>query len=327
MGIFDKRIAIKPVEYPDALDFMKAIRHSLWFIDEYRESLIRDVNDFHNRLTPEEKTVITRALLAISQIEVAVKSFWGKLYENLPKGEFGDVGFTFAMNEVIHKEAYSELLDLLGLNHMFSELMEVPEIKGRIDYLTKYLKGVGDNSKERYTLSLILFSVFIESVSLFSQFYIIKSFCQKKQLLKTVDNIVMGTAKEEDIHFQFGAYLINIIRKEYPEWFNDEFVNKIHRACNKALDAEIKIIGWIFDNKDLDFLTRIEVEEFIKNRFNTSLEYIGLKSTFEVDKEIIKQSKWFDYERILDVRPDFFDIQSPNYTSGDQEITADSLFD
>lgn len=327
MGIFDKRIAIKPLEYPEALEFMKSIRHSLWFIDEYRESLVRDISDFHNRLTPEEKTVITRALLAISQIEVAVKTFWGKLYDNLPKGEFGDVGFTFAMNEVIHKEAYSELLEQLGLNHLFSELIEVPEIKGRIDYLTKYLKGAGDNSRERYTLSLILFSVFIESVSLFSQFYIIKSFCQKKQLLKSIDNIVMSTAKEEDIHFQFGAYLINIIRKEYPEWFNEEFITKIYRACHKALDAELKIIEWIFDGKDLTFVTRKEVEHFIRNRFNTSLELIGLRSTFEVDPEIIEQSKWFEYERILDVRVDFFDTQSPNYTSGDQEITAESLFD
>jgi ribonucleoside-diphosphate reductase beta chain len=327
MSIFDKRTLIKPYEYPESLDFMRAVRHSQWFIDEYKESLIRDVSDFHNKLSEKEKTVVTRSLLAISQIEVAVKTFWGKLYDNLPKSEFGMVGFTFAHNEIVHMEAYSELLDKLGLNHMFIELLEVPEIKGRIEYLTKYLKGVADNSKERYTLSLILFSVFVESVSLFSQFYIIKSFCQKKQLLKSVDNIVMSTAKEEDIHFQFGAYLINVIKKENPEWFNDDFLAKVYRACNKALQAEIKIVEWIFDSEDLDFVTREEVTEFIKNRFNTSLEHIGLNKIFDINQDILNHSKWFEYERVLDVRVDFFDLQSPNYTSGDQEITADSLFD
>jgi len=42
-----------------------------------------------------------------------------------------------------------------------------PVIQGRVDYLTKYLKGASDNSNENYTLTLTLFSIFIENVSLF----------------------------------------------------------------------------------------------------------------------------------------------------------------
>ena len=53
-------------------------------------------------------------MLAISQIEVAVKSFWGDLYHRIPKPEIGSVGSTFAESEVRHADAYSHLLEILG---------------------------------------------------------------------------------------------------------------------------------------------------------------------------------------------------------------------
>ena len=34
-------------------------------------------------------------MLAISQIEVAVKTFWGDIYKRMPKPEIGNVGATF----------------------------------------------------------------------------------------------------------------------------------------------------------------------------------------------------------------------------------------
>lgn len=327
MSIFDKRVAVKPYEYPELLSYMNAIRGTIWYIDEFKERLDRDISDYHNVLTKKERGVIKRALLAISQIEVSVKTFWGKVGDNLPKPEIYMVGYTFAMNEVIHQEAYSELLTRLGLENEFAKALKDPVIEGRVDYLTKYIKGASENKQENYALNLLLFSAFIESCSLFSQFYIVKSFCQKRQKLKTIDNIIMATAKEEDVHFQFGVALINIIKKEYPEWFNEDFYNKIRRACKKAYEAELKIIDWIFNEEDLDFLSKKDVDVFIQDRFNKALFEIGIEPMFEVDLEQLGESaKWFEEERVLDVRVDFFDVQSPNYTIGQQDISAESLF-
>ena len=326
MNIFEKRTAVKPYEYPELLEYMKAIRHSVWYIDEFKDSLARDVSDYENELSDLERGVVKRALLAISQIEVAVKTFWGKVGDNLPKPEIYMVGYTFAQNEVIHQEAYSELLTLLKLEEEFQKVLEEPVIMGRVDYLTKYLKGASENKQENYALNLLLFSAFIESCSLFSQFLIIKSFTKYKQKLKTVDNIIMATAKEEDVHFQFGAALINIIKRENPEWFNEAFYAKINRACKKAFKAELDIIEWIFKDGELDFISKNTVVEFIKDRFNKAMEAISAQPLFEVDKEEVNKTLWFEEERVTDVRVDFFDVQSPNYTIGQQTITADTLF-
>lgn len=74
-------------------------------------------------------------MLAISQVEVSVKTFWAKLYDRLPKPELANVGMIFAESEVRHSDAYSHLLELLGLNSIFEEIEDIPALNQRVDYL------------------------------------------------------------------------------------------------------------------------------------------------------------------------------------------------
>jgi Flp pilus assembly pilin Flp len=74
MGIFDKRVAFKPYEYPEIIKFRDAIKHSRWDVEEF--NFDSDAFDFKHKLSNSEKEAIKRTLLAISQIEVSVKTFW-----------------------------------------------------------------------------------------------------------------------------------------------------------------------------------------------------------------------------------------------------------
>lgn len=323
MGIFDKRTAFKPFEYPDILQFKDAIRHSYWIHTEW--NFTSDIHDF-KKLDLVEQNAIKNALLAISQIEVSVKKFWTLLGERFPKSEFDQVGVTFGESEVRHADAYSHLLEVLGLNTDFDMLLENPVIQGRVDYLTKYLRGASENSNQNYTLTLTLFSIFVENVSLFSQFLVIKSFNKYKNILKDIDNVVQATQKEEQIHATFGVQLLKIIHKEYPEWFNDEFYEKLQRACKKAYEAEVKIIDWIFEAGELSFLTKDVVVEFIKGRFNESLKMIGAEPIFNVDQEKVKELQWFNDEILADVNSDFFYKKPVTYSKKMQAFQAEDLF-
>jgi ribonucleoside-diphosphate reductase beta chain len=323
MGIFDKRTSFKPFEYPEILQYKDAIRHSYWIHTEW--NFTSDVHDF-KKLEPAEQNAIKNALLAISQIEISVKKFWTLLGERFPKSEFDQVGVTFGESEVRHADAYSHLLEVLGLNSDFNMLLENPVIQGRVDYLTKYLKGASDNSNQNYTLTLTLFSIFVENVSLFSQFLVIKSFNKYKNILKDIDNVVQATQQEENLHAKFGVELIKIIHKEYPEWFNEEFYDKLKRACKKAYDAECGIIDWIFEAGELSFLPKETVIEFIKARFNDSLKMIGTDPIFEVNQEKTKTVQWFNDEIYVDVNSDFFYKKPVNYSKKMQAIQAEDLF-
>ncbi|MCL6265427.1 ribonucleotide-diphosphate reductase subunit beta [Flagellimonas myxillae] len=323
-NIFEKRINLKPYEYPQLYEYVPAIRHSYWIHTEF--NFTSDIQDFKSRLTEVERSAIKNTMLAISQIEVAVKTFWGDIYHRMPKPEIGSVGATFAESEVRHHDAYSHLLEILGLNKEFETLKKKPVIMKRVQYLETALKNAKSEDNKEYAESILLFSLFIEHVSLFSQFLIIMAFNKHKNMFKGISNVVEATSKEEQIHGDFGIDVINIIKKENPTWFDAEYQQTIQELCDKAYVAESKIVDWIFEEGELDFLPKDVVNEFIKNRFNNSLESIGIQKMFEIDQALIKQTEWFDDEIIGTKHGDFFVKRSINYSKRTQSITSDDLF-
>ncbi|WP_290698765.1 ribonucleotide-diphosphate reductase subunit beta [Lacinutrix sp.] len=323
-NIFEKRINLKPYEYPALNEYVDAIRHSYWIHSEF--NFTSDIQDFKTRLTIVEQNAIKNTMLAISQIEVAVKGFWGDLYNKMPKPEIGSVGATFAESEVRHHDAYSHLLEILGLNNEFKHLKKKPVIMRRVQYLETALKNAKSEDNKEFAESILLFSLFIEHVSLFSQFLIIMAFNKHRNMLKGVSNVVEATSKEEQIHGDFGIDIIKIIKTENPTWFDKAHATQVQDMCREAFESESNIIDWIFEAGELDFLPKDVINEFIKNRFNNSLESIGIEKVFDINEALVVETEWFDDEIIGTKHGDFFVKRSINYAKRQKSVTGDDLF-
>jgi ribonucleoside-diphosphate reductase beta chain len=323
-NIFTKRVNLKPYEYPDLLEYVDAIRHSYWVHTEF--NFTSDIQDFKVHLNESERTAVQRAMLAISQIEIAVKTFWGDVYKRLPKPEIGSVGATFAESEVRHADAYSNLIQVLGLNKEFENLLEVPAIRRRIKYLEKSISNSKSMDNQDYFESVVLFSMFIENVSLFSQFLVIMAFNKHKNMLKGMSNAVEATSKEENIHAEFGFDLVNIIKKENPSWWTKDLIEDLVDATLDAYESEKEVVDWIFEMGDLDFLTKEQTLEFIKHRFNISLNAIGIENVFEINQKLLETVEWFEDEILTTKHTDFFNKRSINYSKKQKSITLNDLF-
>lgn len=322
--IFKKRTNLRPYEYPELYEYVSAIRHSYWIHTEFNYT--PDVQDFKININDAERHAIKHTMLAIAQIEVTVKSFWGDIYKRMPKPEIAAVWFTFAESEVRHTDAYAHLLEMLGLNEEFANIQHMPVLIERVKYLEWALATSKSDDNREYALSILLFSLFTEHVSLFSQFLIMMSFNKHKNLFKGISNAVEATSKEEQIHGLFGIEIINIIKKEHPERFDKDLEERIYDACQSALSSESNVLDRIFEQWELSFLPKDVVLEFIKNRLNNSLTSIGFKKIFDVDNKLLVQTEWFDDEIVATKHGDFFNKRSINYNKRSQSITADDLF-
>ncbi len=323
-NLFKKRFNIKPYEYPELYEYVGAIRHSYWIHTEF--NYVSDVQDFKVNIAESERQAIKNTMLAIAQIEVAVKAFWGDIYKKMPKPEIAAVGFTFAESEVRHMDAYSHLLEILGLNEEFRNINKLPALMERVNYLENVINVSKSEKNEDYALALLLFSLFIEHVSLFSQFLIMMSFNKHRNLFKGISNAVEATSKEEQIHGLFGIELINLIKTENPDWFDDDFKEKVKAACQQAYNSETKVLDWILEKGELSFLSKETILEFIKNRLNNSLQSIGLEKVFRVNEKLLEETNWFDEEVVSTKHGDFFVKRSINYNKRSQSITGDDLF-
>jgi ribonucleoside-diphosphate reductase beta chain len=323
-NIFKEQVARKPDYYPWTNDFINAMWQGHWTPNEF--NFRSDIQNFKTDLNDHERDIIVKTLSAIGQIEIAVKKFWAKLGDTLPHPSIVDMGLVMAQIEVIHNKAYEKLLDVLQLNQAFEDNLKLDIIAGRVNYLRKYLDKKYEDNKKQFVYALILFTLFVENVSLFSQFYIISWFNRYKNVLKDTAQQVQYTAKEETCHAQIGIKLTQVIKLEFPELFDDDLIDKIEHEAKEAFKAEAKIIDWILGGYDAPKLNSNVLKEYIKDRINTSLHQIGFKKIFDIDEELVNEYEWMDEDVLGNTATDFFYKRPVEYAKKNQSFNEEDLF-
>lgn len=322
MSIFDKRETYKPFEYPQFVELKDKLRHTYWTDSEL--TFEGDKIDYHN-LEEYEKTIVKRTLTLISTIEVKVKDFWGQLGSHFPKPEISNLGATASESEVRHSDSYDRLLDILNLQSYYTKALEVDAIRGRFNYLDKYLRLSPSNSdNKQYVLKLILFSILVENVSLFSQFATLMYFYKHKGIMKDIRNIVKWTSIDESIHFNIGVEIIKIIRQEFPEMFDSDLQDLVHKACAKSIYHENRLLSWVFEQGELPNMSKQDLVRYMRYRVDDSLQALGFEKMYD---ETVPDSLKFYYEEVYaDSQDDFFSVRPTDYTLGDISITGDDIF-
>lgn len=322
--LFETSVARKPDHYPWSRLFIKAMNDGFWTVDKFDFST--DKMDFDTKMTEAERVMTLRVASTIGQVEVAVKEYWGRIGMIFPHPSIKDVGFTLAESEVRHNYAYEKILDVLEMTKIFQENLKLPILENRVKYLTKHSNKVFENDKKQVIYSLILFSTFVENISLFSQFYVISYLKKNRNILRDFANQVRYTRNEELCHYLFGAQLIKELREQYPELFDKELTERIEHEAREAILAESKIIEWMLNGYNEPGLNKECLFEYIKNRMNTSLVELGFNKIFEINEDILSSTVWADEETIGNTLTDFFAGVPVEYKEAGLTITTEELF-
>lgn len=326
MGIFDEQIARKPNKYSWTQDIINSMWAGHWTPNEF--NFKADYGQYKTELNDYQRQIVVRTLSAIGQIEIAVKTFWARIGNILPHPSIIDMGITMAAVEVIHNQAYEKLLSVLDMEEIFEDNMKVDVIQGRVKYLRKYLDKNYTDDKKQFIYSLILFTLFVENVSLFSQFYIILWFNRFHNVLKDTAQQVKYTKNEELLHAQAGILLIQTIRSEYPELFDDELEARILNEAYAAFIAEMKLIDWIIGDYSAPHLDADILTNYVADRINQSLVQIGFEPIIELKptSEQSEQWLWMDEEVLAPAMTDFFHSKPTEYSKNNRTFNPDELF-
>lgn len=292
-------------------------------------SFASDVLDYKTRLTAEQRAVVVNALSAISQIEVQVKMFWQHLGDNLPHPSINGLGIVMANVEEIHNAAYVKLLEVLGLEDEVEGKLEDEVLLGRVKYLNKHLHRYYEDKRKQFIYSLILFTLYVENVSLFWQFYVILHFNRYNNVLKDTAQQVQYTKNEELLHAQAGIKLINTIREEHPELFDAELEDLISDQTWKAFRAEQKVINWALGDFDENKLNKQILWSYVAYRINDSLRQIGFTPLMELEAVAESHRKdwtWMEEEIYASAMTDFFHKKPVEYSKSHTTFDPGDLF-
>lgn len=323
--ILEKSLYLNP-KY-DYLDkYCNIIYKSFWTPAKYLKLIQeQDAKQYITEFNDVDKEVVKRCILGIATVEDKVKMFWSVIGIDVPQTIISDVGGLFTMSEVTHRKSYHGLLN--SLNISTSEIENHEVLRDRLIYLNKHnendAKIIG---KKRILKKIVLFTSLVERASLFTQFYILMSYGKRRNDLQTISALQKSTATEEIVHYNFGIDLINIIKEEYPNLWDDYLIDLITKNLQDAYVAELKIIDWIFEKGMPTHLFKNEVINFLNYNFNTICKDLGLEIIYRVDEEMYRKDNIWMMESILAMpESDFFNNAVGGYSSSDEMINLNEI--
>ena len=197
----------------------------------------------------------------------------------------------------------------------------MPIFKERSKILKEYLAKNKENTLER----ILFFTLIIENASLFSQFATILSFTRFKGYMKNVANIIAWTSIDEQVHANAGIFIINKIFEENPE-LKERVKSDVIEYIQNYIQLEDKMLDWIFEQGELKFFTKKDLQNYMRYRLDDSLTQLGLGKPFNVTQEDIKNMLWFEEEVFSNELDDFFAKRPTAYTKHDKSISENDLF-
>lgn len=324
MGIFDKGNYVEP-KYDFLEKYIKIMYKGFWTPAKY-EKLIKEVDapHFFNEMSSVDQEAIRRCILAVATVEDKVKNFWNSLFYDIPQTVVSDIGALFAQSETTHRLSYNSLATNLLVDT--STIENYPVLRDRIEYLNKHVeKDPKIIGKKRILKKIALFTSLVEKGSLFTQFYILMSFEKSSKGLKTISSLQQSTANEENVHYKFGIDVINIIKQEYPQLWEDYLIDLISKNLNVAYNTELRLIDWFFENGVPEHLTKEEVINFLNYNFSIIAKDLELDSQFNYDKKLFEEkNEWFII-KLKSTEPDFFDAPVGGYASEKEVIDIDKF--
>lgn len=309
--IFKPREVFKPFEYPEAFTFWEHQQSVHWLPSEV--SMSGDIIDWNQNLNEKEKHLIGSILKSFTQVEILVNDYWSTSVSKwFPKPEIAMMASTFGSMETIHTVAYSYLNDSLGITD-YSLFLEDEAALAKI----KRLKAVKKGDKASIARSLAIFSAFTEGVSLYSSFAILMNFSRFDKL-KGVSNIVSWSVGDEAMHSRAGIWLYSKIIEENTQILTDDFKKDIYEAARVTVKLEDDFIDKAFELGDVEGLTAYDLKQFIRERANSKLIELGLKSNWKnIDKEAANRvSSWFYPMTSGTEFADFFRHRVTSYSKG-----------
>lgn len=325
MSIFEKVLHTDP-EYQHLEKYVQIMYRGFWTPAKYEKGIKEvDAPHFFNVLGHVDQEAIKRCILAISIVEDKVKTYWSTLALDLPQTIIGDVGGLFGQSEITHRRSYHALAETLNVDS--DDIQKHEALRGRIEYLSKYVevdpKIIG---KKRILKKLVLFTSLVERCSLFTQFYILMSYAYRNKGLKTISALQESTALEENIHYSFGIDVINIIKGQFPQMWDEYFVELVTDNIKVAYQSELNLIDWFFEKGVPEHITKSEVVNFLNYNFNVVCKDLQLDLEFKVDDNLFEEkSAWFKTKVFMTTEPDFFDSAVSGYASDDEEINLDNF--
>lgn len=308
LKLTDERVTFKPFSYPWAYEAWLKHEQSHWLHTVV--PMNEDVNDWNNKLTPEQKHFLTQIFRFFTQGDIDVAGAYVKNYlPFFPQPEIRMMLLGFAAREAVHIAAYSHLIETLGMPETtYSEFMEYAAMREKHDFFTT-LSGQDERTIAQ---QIAAFSAFTEGMQLFSSFIMLLNF-PRHGLMKGMGQLITWSIVDETQHTENMIKLFRTFIEENRHIWTDELKKQLYDIAEKMVELEDKFIDDAFVMGSMPDLTAADVKQYIRYIADRRLISLGLKGIFKVKKNNLP---WVEMMINAPTHTNFFENRSTDYAKG-----------
>ena len=318
MSLIEANPVYKPFRYPWAYDAWLTQQRVHWLPEEV--PLADDVKDWHNKLSAEERNLLTQIFRFFTQSDIEVNNCYMKRYSQVfQPTEVQMMLSAFSNIETVHIAAYSHLLDTIGMPETeYQAFLRYKEMKDKFDYLQQF----DVDTHENIARTLAVFGGFTEGLQLFASFAILMNFPRFNKM-KGMGQIVSWSVRDESLHTESIIKLFRTFVSENPEIWTEDFQRSLYVICSEMVEHEDAFIDLAFELGGVEGLTGREVKDYIRYIADRRLSQLGLQPIYRLKNNPLP---WMDEMLNGAEHTNFFENRATEYSKAATQGTWDQVW-
>ncbi|BAJ30705.1 MULTISPECIES: ribonucleotide-diphosphate reductase subunit beta [Kitasatospora] len=242
-------LTLRPMRYPSFYDRYRDAIKNTWTVEEV--DLHSDVADLA-KLSEGERHMIGRLVAFFATGDSIVSNnVVLSLYKHINSPEARLYLSRQLFEEAVHVQFYLTLLDTYlpdpeDRNAAFAAVENIPSIAQKAQFCFKYMNAVDHidslRSKEdrrAFLLNLICFAACVEGLFFYGAFAYVYWF-RSRGLLHGLATGTNWVFRDESMHMDFAFSVVDTVREEEPDLFDDKMARQVTEMLEEAVEAELQ---------------------------------------------------------------------------------------
>jgi ribonucleoside-diphosphate reductase beta chain len=305
-GLLTPSLGYKPHRYEWAHEFWQRQQRVHWLPEE--APLGEDCKDWAVNLSGGERNLLTQIFRFFTQSDIEVNDCYMTKYAGVFKPtEVKMMLAAFANTETIHIEAYSLLVETVGMPESeYSAFMDYEAMRAKHDYLQTF----GMKSHRDILLTTAAFGGATEGVSLWASFAMLMNFPRLNKM-KGMGQIVSWSIRDESLHCEGIIKLHHAFAAETgarTRGVEDEIVD----VFKATVAMEDKFIDLAFEAGEVQGMTPEDIKAYIRFIADWRLRQLKLPEAFGGRRD--NPLPWLQSMLSAQEHANFFEARSTEYS-------------
>ncbi|MCS7079446.1 MAG: ribonucleotide-diphosphate reductase subunit beta [Chloracidobacterium sp.] len=243
-------LTLRPMRYPLFYEMYRNAIKNTWTVEEVDFST--DVVDLHYRMTDAERHLIHRLVAFFATGDSIVgNNLVLNLYKHINAPEARMYLSRQLFEEALHVQFYLTLLDtyipnIVEREKAFAAVHNIPSIARKAQFCRRWIDSIflldelrTREDRRNFLLNLICFASCVEGLFFFAAFAYVY-FLRSKGLLHGLASGTNWVFRDESLHMNFAFAVVEQVRREEPELFDEELETAVTRMLEEAVDCEMQ---------------------------------------------------------------------------------------